>query len=126
MNINALTDNLSILTGNLRSLTEYLNLGSGWDGERASEPNPESVFQAMIFLLLLRDEADLELEPSLHVDGSVILEANDGSFWFIGDGNIAYYFGNGLGRGVVHFDSRKLPDDICNMLTARHLGLNHA
>ncbi len=93
-------------------LTVFRNLGVGWDGERAAKPHAEAIRQAARFARLAGELAD-NLEPTLHVDGSVILEMGDdvGSFRFKGDGQIIYVL-QGAGHGIASFDGFTMPREI--------------
>jgi hypothetical protein len=55
----------------------FLDLGDGWDGENAAKPNVNAIKQAVRFVRAAGELAS-QLEPGLHVDGSVLLEIGNG------------------------------------------------
>ncbi|WP_430913948.1 hypothetical protein [Methylobacterium sp. sgz302541] len=57
----------------------FRKLGAGWDGESAEKPNEASIKAAILYVDLRSDLAGL-CEAALHVDGSVMLEADDDSW----------------------------------------------
>ncbi len=94
----------------------YRELRDGWDGERAAAPLAASVNEAALFA---RRSSGLRetIEPSLHVDGSVILEWGDGiagSLRFRGDRTIVYATARD-GHGVEPFDGKVIPPRIVGL-----------
>jgi len=86
----------------------YMNLERGWDGEDASKPDARSVSGAASFVHLLGPGA-LALEPSLHVDGTVILESDDGiSLRFLDEGTISAVIPR-HGGIKIDFDGLNIP-----------------
>lgn len=74
----------------VNQIAEFRGLGEGWDGEFAARPSPLAIRDAIKFIRA-SPLLPATLEPSLHVDGSVILELEDGvkgSLRFRGDGQI--------------------------------------
>lgn len=100
-------------------IVEFLDLGAGWDGENAQEPALDAVLDAIRFVHAAGDLAT-RLEPTLHVDGSVILELDDGSagsLRFKGDDAVIYTL-DGAGVGVALFDGYTIPEKIAAALIA--------
>lgn len=94
-------------------LAEFLALHQGWDGEDAHAPSSTAVLDAIRFINAAGMRA-LALEPSLHVDGSVLLEIEDGaagSLRFTGDGSIVYAI-KGVGTGSAVFDGYTIPEEV--------------
>lgn len=99
----------------LAELQEFRGLNAGWDGEGADKPNQRAIRDAMRFVLLA-GTLGAHLEPSLHVDGSVLLElAEGGALQFAGDSRITYAF-LGKGRGVADFDGAAIPEAVLQAL----------
>lgn len=83
-----------------REISAYADLAEGWDGERAAAASRASIRDATRFL---GASPAAGWEPSLHVDGSVILEDPDaGSYRFPGDGTVV--FATDAGRGRIAID----------------------
>jgi hypothetical protein len=100
-------------------LNELKTLGPGWDGYGAPSPDHEAIRQAVRFVRAVEGMA-ATLEPTLHADGSVILEMEDGvrgSLQFKGDGSIVYSTDAGQ-FGRVAFDGFMVPSAIKSALTA--------
>lgn len=98
-------------------LLEFRKLGPGWDGEQAAEPSWQAIRDAARFAHAAGEWCEL-IDPTLHVDGSVILEIGDlGSLRFNGDGQVIYAL-DGIGRGKVHLDGFSVPKEIRSALTA--------
>ncbi|GJD96914.1 hypothetical protein [Methylobacterium iners] len=100
-------------------IAEFLELEDGWDGEDAAKPTASAVLDAVRFMRSAGDMAS-RLEPTLHVDGSVILEIEDGaegSLRFRGDGTIVYATAR-AGMGSVPFDGFNVPEEIARTLAA--------
>ena len=93
-------------------LAAYRELSAGWDGEAATPPTTAAIDDAMRFVRIA-GFADGDVEPTLHVDGSVILEVADdlGSLRFKGDKQIIYTL-SGAGHGVAPFDGFTVPEAI--------------
>jgi hypothetical protein len=73
-------------------LEELRELPDDWDGEGAAAPNPGAIDQTISFVRSIGDVAS-RLEPTPDVDGSILLEINDGdlgSFRFRGDNTVVY------------------------------------
>ena len=90
-------------------------VGADWDGEGAASPTASSLDESVAFVRLLDNTIELP-EPMLLSSGHA------GLFWkadglyadleFLGDGRIAYFIeheGVGKHKGVVKFDSEKMP-----------------
>lgn len=102
----------------IAQLNEFRSLNHGWDGERAVRPGAEAIRDAVRFVRVAGELAAI-LEPTLHADGSVILDIGDdaGSIRFKGDDQVIYAFRNGA-RGVLPFDGFTIPDAIKPALVA--------
>jgi hypothetical protein len=98
-------------------LASFRELRAGWDGEEAAEPSVTAINEAARFARIA-GIGDDEFEPTLHVDGSVILEsANDvGSLRFKGDGQIIYALSE-TGYGVAPFDGFTVPEALRSALS---------
>jgi hypothetical protein len=109
------------LIGEIRS---WSLLENNWDGEGAVAPSVLSVKEAVSFTRMLNDDAASLLEPMLLASGHVSLYKNDTNFYadieFLGDGHIAYFIKrNGdKHKGVLNFDSKKMPPVFQAILTA--------
>ncbi len=91
----------------------FRRLPHGWDGEDAAPPRREALKDAIRFLYSA-GSSSLVLEPTLHVDGSVILEVGDGSqgsFRFKGDGQVICS-ANGMPPSILPFEGRTLPSQV--------------
>ena len=120
----AVSDSAPILIGKPRAedaiiaeLADYVELTSGWDGYDAAKPSALSIRSARRFV---RAAAGLGLDivPSLHADGTVLLDINDdGTMRFMEDGRIVYSFTTGQ-RGIVEFDGHAIPGELRNILSA--------
>lgn len=103
----------------IAELEELAELPEGWDGENAAAPSRHAINDAASFVRLAGQLAG-RLEPTLHVDGSVILEigdGSDGSLRFKGDGKVIYAFRGRL-RGSVVFNRKTIPGPILAALSA--------
>jgi hypothetical protein len=96
----------------IEQLNEFRSLDQGWDGERAVRPRAEAIRDASRFVRVAGESAGI-LEPTLHTDGSVILDIGDdaGSIRFKGDDQVIYALRSGA-RGIVRFDGFTIPDEI--------------
>lgn len=94
----------------------FRSLKTGWDGEGAAEPSAAAIREAVKFIRLVGAPA-AEIEPYLHVDGSVLVELpNDaGSLGFRGDRNIIFVFDE-IDHGTVPFDGFTIPEKIRSAL----------
>jgi hypothetical protein len=93
------------------------SLRAGWDGELAEEPNEAAIQDARRFVRAAGDIA-ANLEPTLHADGSVILEVGDGaegSLRFKGDGTVI--FATETDRGVLEFSEFGIPERVRQVLS---------
>jgi len=93
-------------------LLAFRDLREGWDGESAAAPAAKAVRDALRFLRVAGPLAG-RLEPTLHVDGSVILEANNGlsgALRFVGDGRLV--FAAPGGHGELWFDGKSVPPEV--------------
>jgi hypothetical protein len=100
-------------------LQELRGLSEGWDGEAAAAPIPGAINDALSFVRAAED-LSARLEPTVHVDGSVILEVGDGSegsLRFRGDHTITYAI-RGFAPGVARFDGKTVPKEILATLAA--------
>lgn len=91
-------------------LGSYRTLAAGWDGENAAKPSERAISEAARFARIAGGKSN-DFEPTLHVDGSVILELSDGqgSLRFKGDGQVAYALSE-IGYGVARFDGFTIPE----------------
>ena len=97
----------------INELLAFRVLAAGWDGERALAPRREAIDDAIRFLHAAGESAS-GLEPTLHVDGSVILEIGDGadgSFTFRGDRRIICAV-KGMTPQAVAFEGRAIPSEV--------------
>lgn len=114
-----LTTQNEILIGEIRG---WNLLGADWDGEGGDAPSSRSINEAVSFVHVLGDV--VLPEPQLLASGRVSLFWNDGNRYaeieFLGDGRIAYYIKrNGdKHKGVLAFDSKKMPDVFPVLLSA--------
>lgn len=98
----------------LAELQELRLLKAGWDGEGAERPNPKAIHDAKRFVLLA-GSLGAGFEPSLHVDGSVVLELPEGgALQFAGDSHIAFAI-VGRAHGIVEFGA-EIPDALLQAL----------
>ncbi|PIO97545.1 hypothetical protein [Pleomorphomonas carboxyditropha] len=97
-------------------IREFLELQEGWDGEFASKPDADSIEGASNLVRLLGRSA-MALEPTLHADGSVILETDDGSaIHFVGARHISAILPGFA--GMLSFDGMSIPPEISEALSA--------
>ncbi len=97
-------------------LSCFRTLMAGWDGEEAAKPFDHAVTDAMRFVRSV-GATGVALEPTLHVDGSVILEAGEDSelsLRFMGDGAVIYATPHRV--GTVCFDGYVIPAAIAPVL----------
>jgi hypothetical protein len=100
-----------------------LLLKQNWDGEGAQASNGASIREAVSFVRLLGDNLRLP-EAMLHPSGRAGLFWHDGEVYadleFTGDQLITYYVERDGGRhkGVVPFDSRRMPRVFSTLLMA--------
>lgn len=67
----------------------YRNLSEGWDGYYAAKPCDDSVTDSIKFLECLNLESN-DFEPTLHSDGSILLESEKYTLKFKGNGYIIF------------------------------------
>ena len=83
---------MSDLYDPLGKLSKFCEFAPGWDGNRGLPPSKAAVGDAAMFMgAAFQKYNALRFEPTLHSDGSVILELGDGSagsFRFKGDGTV--------------------------------------
>jgi hypothetical protein len=100
-------------------LQELRDLPQGWDGEEAAAPSRDAIDEAIAFVRSAGQLAN-RLEPTLHADGSVLLEIGDGtrgSLRFKGDHRIIYAIRDRT-PGAVPFDGKTIPNVISSALAA--------
>lgn len=85
----------------INEITSYGDLSNGWDGEKAAKPKAEAIADAIRFVRGV-SSLGLDIVPTLHVDGSVILEL--GSIRFGGHGP--------EGRNAALEEAAKLADEV--------------
>jgi len=97
-------------------LRQWQFLNEDWDGEDASAPIAQSIKNAVDFVGLIRDSADLP-QPMLHATGNVSLYWNDKGLYvdieFLSDGRLAYFIktvNENRHKGVLSFDAERMPD----------------
>jgi len=103
----------------IREVMQFEGLGEGWDGEWAAAPMPAAIRDAARFLYAAGSLA-IGLEPTLHTDGSVILEIGDGvegSFRFKGDRHVICAV-EGTRPQTVAFEGAVLPARLEAVLAA--------
>jgi len=88
----------------------YGKLCAGWDGEDAAEAKSESIQRAIDFVRLC-GAGGVNFEPSLHVDGTVILETEDGLYIQFLENNRLAVVGH-LGSAVIEFDGSLMPSQL--------------
>ena len=83
---------------------EFFDLENGWDGENGAKPSAGAVTDAVVLVQSFGAKA-VRLEPTVHVNGSVLLEVDgglEGVLTFRGDGFVSYSFRGGkMGRVPV-------------------------
>lgn len=92
-------------------------LRDGWDGEGGAAPSAAAILDAVRFVRVLGG-LGRGIEPTLHADGSVLLEVGGGeagSFRFGGDGMVSFALQD-IGRGTVPVDECALHDGIRRVL----------
>lgn len=97
--------------GLIAELSSFRSLKDGWDGEGAAAPDRTAIRDAVRFIRAAGLLAGC-LEPTLHTDGSVLLELEgglDGALKFRGDSQIVYAI-KGVQPGTVLFDGSNVPD----------------
>lgn len=94
----------------------FEELHQGWDGESAEPPSSASIRDAARFARTLAALVP-DVHASLHVDGTVILEAmaGDASLSFQGDGSVIYAI-SGSDPGREMFDGAHVPPRIMVLL----------
>jgi hypothetical protein len=95
----------------IAQLSGFRSLRDGWDGEAAVAPNRVAIRDAVRFIQAAGSLSE-RLEPTLHTDGSVLLELEDGlggSLKFRGDDHIVYAV-KGARPGTVPFDGSNVPE----------------
>lgn len=97
-------------------IRSYATLLDGWDGEFATKPECFSIESASNFVRLLGRSAS-SLEPTLHADGSIILEAEDGAMIRFLDGSQISAVLPGF-SGTIEFDGTAIPPAILRALEA--------
>ena len=97
-------------------LEELRELPEDWDGEGAEAPIPDAINEAVCFARCAGDYLARRLDPTPDVDGSILLEIDDGSgsFRFRGDNTIIYAI-RGAMPGIVRFDGT-MPEKISEVL----------
>lgn len=99
----------------VRSLVEFLimeldDLKEGWDGEYGQAALPGSIHDALALVWQIGPISDV-LEPTLHADGSVLLEIGSGAsgcFRLNGDGKVTMAI-DGCKPATVELEGFKLP-----------------
>lgn len=105
----------------MAELQELRGLQAGWDGEAAAASNSAAVDDAISFVLAAAVDLTALMEPTLHVDGSVLLEIGDGSegsLRFKGDHTIIHAI-RGFTPGIAGFDGITVPKEISAVLLGR-------
>lgn len=102
--------------GIIRELAAFRKLTAGWDGEQACAPNADAVTDAIHFAHAAATVYGFVplIQPSLHADGSVILEidgSRPGSLSFLGDGRIVFSVDGGP-SGLTDFQYDIVPEVI--------------
>jgi hypothetical protein len=97
----------------VKQLSEFSKLSVGWDGESAARPSDDAIDDAIRFVQVAGHLAN-NLEPTLHADGSVILEVGDGeegALRFRGDASVIYAIGK-VPPGREPFDGFSIPQKV--------------
>jgi hypothetical protein len=102
----------------VEELEDFRDLTPGWDGEEGAAPSPGAIEDAVSFVRAAGDLAN-RLEPTIHADGSIILETRNGrgSLRFKGDRQIIYALPGGA-PGTAGFNGTDIPLKIKSALGA--------
>jgi hypothetical protein len=124
--VTAISDSAPILLGAdspedevIAQIAAFRDLKAGWDGLASPAPNKHAIRQAVRFIRLAGDLAQ-RLEPTIHADGSILLEIGDGSegsLKFQGDGQVTYAI-QGTSPGTVAFLGSVIPDALSAALSS--------
>ncbi|MFG1454393.1 hypothetical protein V5F44_19375, partial [Xanthobacter sp. V2C-8] len=98
---------------------DYGDLNAGWDVEAAAKPSSTAIRDAIRFVRAA-EFSGMDVEPTPHVDGSILLEIDDGatgSLRFKGDGNVIYAIAH-RGRGIALFNGISIPDELRSLFAA--------
>jgi hypothetical protein len=94
-------------------MRRWVELPEDWDGEGAARPSADSLHEATAFARLLPSTRPVEL--MLYANGQAGLYLRTDTLYadieFLCDGRAAYYIESNRGKhkGVVSFDSKKMP-----------------
>lgn len=95
-------------------IRHWASFSENWDGEGAARPSAQSIGDAVSFLRLVADSAQLP-QPMLHATGNASLFWNDNGLYadveFLGQNKVAYFIKHNEDKhkGVISFDSEKMP-----------------
>lgn len=101
----------------IEQIERFASLEAGWDGEQAAQASVTSVDSAIKFIRAA-GAISAQLEPTVHSDGSVLLEIDGGargSIRFNEDKTLSYAFA-GIRPATVQFDGKTLPQAIRDAL----------
>ena len=105
------TTDMEKVIGELR---EWAFLKSNWDGEGANAPSIGSIKEAVKFVRLINDSAEMP-DPNLLASGNISLFWNTESLYaeieFLDKNRIAYFIKNNEDnhKGIISFGSEKMP-----------------
>lgn len=104
-------------------LRQWKLLHGDWDGEGAAAPNAKSIEEAVTFVTLLGEWAEIP-EPMLLASGHAALYWNENNRYadieFLGDGRIAYFIrrDGDKHKGVLAFNAKRMPSVLSALLGA--------
>lgn len=109
------SDRMTLAENIIDQISSWVLMDGNWDNEGAAAPVASSLKGAVSFVSLLGEDYLLP-EPMLLASGHAGLYWHDSGLYadleFLADGRIAYFVehrGEGRHKGVVKFDSRKIP-----------------
>jgi hypothetical protein len=108
----------------IAEIRSWNGLAAGWDGHAAASPNADSLAHAASFLCLMSDDDEIQPDVMLHASGRAGLYWRDAKFYadleFLDGDRVAYYVerGGDKHKGVVTFDSKRLPPVLAALLAS--------
>lgn len=102
-------------------IRQWRFLEENWDSEGAHAPSIQSIKEAVSFVRLIKDSAQMP-EPMLHATGNVSLYWDEKSLYaeieFLGDSRIAYFIKSNEDKhkGVFIFDPSEMPSIFSNII----------
>lgn len=95
-------------------IRHWASFSENWDGEGSCQPSAQSIVDAVSFVRLISDSAQIP-HPMLHATGNVSLFWNENGLYadieFLGQNRVAYFIkqNEDKHKGVISFDSEKMP-----------------